>query len=214
MLNANIFHLNIKKLIFLSVIHYKLNFLMFKLIKDIFGFASTDIDINITTNINTKKQVAKSQTPPTCSFCKCPDHKITKCPQITQGIAKIKTYCSSYSNQQNIPATIKWLEQLDEKILNRYVIAYNIDNYMWNNCSQYYMNNIEGKRKKYKLIELIIGYNCVLPLHPEIRIKRVYEEKVNWEKPKPDYSSASSFGTGIIMGTGIAAGMIIVNELN
>jgi hypothetical protein len=157
---------------------------------------------------------------PTCSFCKCPEHNIAKCPEVLDEMAKIKAYCSEYSNQQNIPATAKWLDQFDEKILNRYVVSSNINNYMWSHCTVYYSNNIEGTKGKKKSIELIIGHDCVLPLHPEIKIQRLYKKKqltpvidCNYNNNSNDFS-VGAIGAGIVIGTGIATGFAVVNMID
>jgi hypothetical protein len=186
---------------------------MFQLIKYIFGITNSE-DANNQVTEPESRPIVDTHAKPVCSFCKGGEHNITKCPEATNLITKIKTYCSEYANQQNIPATMKWLDQFDKKILDRYVTVSNINNYMWYHCSVYWTNNIEGLNGKNKLIQLIIGHDCVLPLHPEIRIKRVRKESKTiyvYTKEKPDYSPASAFGAGLIMGTGIAAGAELIS---
>ncbi len=206
---------------------------MLKYLKNLFGFTNNQnthdsnhlhsAKISVVNNSDTSEvdvQHIKPHVKPTCSFCKCPDHNITKCPEVLGEIDRIKTYCSEYANQQNIPATIKWLEQFDEKVLNRYVVISNINNYMWSHCAVYYSNNIEGTKGKKKSIELIIGHDCVLPLHPEIKIKREYKKKQPvtnthcHHNSNPNNFSVGAFGTGIVIGTGVATGFAMANILD
>jgi hypothetical protein len=108
-----------------------------------------------------------------CSFCKKNDHNIKKCELINNEIDKITDYCSNNENQTKIPKIREYLNSIDKFVLNRYVIKYNIKKYMYKNCSVYYDNNISSNKNiNTRNIELIIGYNCILPLHPEIKIKR------------------------------------------
>lgn len=85
---------------------------------------------------------------------------------------RIEDYCSNVVNQVNLPETRKFLSTIDKDVIRRYIAKHNISNYMYENCSQYYDNNINLRDNKKNNIELIIGYLCVLPLHPEIKIKR------------------------------------------
>lgn len=206
---------------------------MFKYFKNLLGFTNNQNTYNSNSSLTPKNAVInysdtseldvqhiKPHTKPTCSFCKCPEHNITKCPEVLEEIGKIKAYCSEYANQQNIPGTTKWLEQFDEKILNRYVVSSNINNYMWSHCTVYYSNNIEGTKGKKRLIELIIGHDCVLPLHPEIKIKREYKKKQPvtnthcHHNSNPNNFSVGAFGTGIVIGTGVATGFAMANMLD
>jgi hypothetical protein len=109
-----------------------------------------------------------------CSFCKQTNHNVRNCEQLNEKFEEITNHFKNYENKTNIPSAKEFLILFDKFILNKYIKKYNINNFMYYNCSIYYDNNINNKNKT---IELIIGYLCVLPLHPEIKIKRVKKEK-------------------------------------
>lgn len=156
---------------------------------------------------------------PACSYCQSVEHNIIKCVQVKTQLDQIKTYCSDPTHQQNVIETTNWLKTFDNKILSRYIITHNINSYMWNNCSVYYTNNIDRTSGKDKNIQLIIGFECVLPAHPEIRIKREYKkfgsnnDKYNHDHNSKNYnlglSGGNLLGASLIMSTGIAAGYAI-----
>lgn len=157
---------------------------------------------------------------PACSYCNGTTHNIIKCEQVNTQLEQIKTYCSETSHQTNVIGTTTWLKTFDNRVLARYIIIHNINSYMWNNCVVYYANNIEKISGKDKNIQLIIGYECVLPAHPEIRIKKdqIKKHKDSNENNKKSYdrfeNSHSSFGTNLIgasliLGTGITNSLLI-----
>ena len=91
---------------------------------------------------------------------------------------------------------------------------------LFRSCAIYYENNINKTSGKERIIQLIIGYECVLPAHPEIRIKKTQLKKLSVvEKTKSHDRFAHSsgvFGSGLmekafIMNTGIATGIAINN---
>ena len=155
---------------------------------------------------------------PACSYCSATSHNIIKCDQVKAQLEQIKTYCSNPAHQADVIGTTTWLKTFDNKVLARYIIINNINSYMWNNCAIYYANNINKTNGKDKNIQLIIGYECVLPAHPEIRIKRTqlvknkkYNESNKYNQPQNYYDP---YGTGLfekalIMNAGIATGVAI-----
>ncbi len=153
---------------------------------------------------------------PACSYCQSVEHNIIKCVQVKTQLDQIKTYCSNPAHQQNVIETTNWLKQFDNRVLARYIIVHNINSYMWNNCAVYYSNNIDRTSGKEKNIQLIIGFECVLPAHPEIRIKREqksylksYNQSQNQSKHNSGLSGGDLLGASLIMSTGIAAGYAI-----
>ncbi len=143
-----------------------------------------------------------------CSFCKDPSHTITKCDKMNYEIDKITEYCSIIENQINIPETRKYLQSIDSVIINRYVTKNKIKDYMYNNCYQYYNNNIKLTRNtNQKNIELIIGYLCVLPLHPEIRNKK---EPKNKKQIVHCHKNHNNNNIGLFVGTqGVGVGFML-----
>ncbi len=151
---------------------------------------------------------------PACSYCQSVEHNIIKCVQVKTQLDQIKTYCSDPAHQQNVIETTNWLKNFDNKVLARYIIVHNINSYMWNNCAVYYSNNIDRTSGKDKNIQLIIGFECVLPAHPEIRIKREQKSYIAHYKSynqnhNSGLSGANIIGASLIMSTGIAAGYAI-----
>ncbi len=156
---------------------------------------------------------------PACSYCQSVEHNIIKCVQVKTQLEKIKTYCSDPAHQQNVIETTNWLKNFDNRVLARYIITHNINSYMWNNCAVYYSNNIDRTSGKEKNIQLIIGFECVLPAHPEIRIKREQKSYLKSYNKNRDYnqskhhnsglSGGNLLGASLIMSTGIAAGYAI-----
>lgn len=154
---------------------------------------------------------------PACSYCNGTTHNIIKCEQVKAQLEQIKTYCTDPAHQANVIGTTDWLKTFDNRVLARYIITHNINSYMWNNCAVYYANNIDKTSGKDKNIQLIIGYECVLPAHPEIRIRKNQIKKYKPESHKKSYdrfensnkSDINFLRTGLIMGTGIAAGIAI-----
>jgi len=156
---------------------------------------------------------------PACSYCSATTHNIIKCEQVKAQLEQIKTYCSDPAHQANVIGTTTWLKTFDNKVLARYIITHNIGSYMWNNCAIYYANNIEKTSGKDKNIQLIIGYECVLPAHPEIRIKKEQLKKIKYESKYESnnyhhHKNSGVFGSGmmekaIIMNAGIATGIAI-----
>lgn len=155
---------------------------------------------------------------PSCSFCNATSHNIIKCEQVKAQLEEIKVYCSVPTHQANIIGTTTWLRTFDNRVLARYIITHNINSYMWNNCAIYYENNISRTSGKEKNIQLIIGYECVLPAHPEIRIKKEQLKKLSALQNKKSHdrfanksgpSGGDIIGASLIMSTGIAAGYAI-----
>ena len=153
--------------------------------KTIIKEVEDEIDNNCELPIKNKKEKC-------CSYCKDPTHSINKCEKVMIELNNITEYCSEYENQLNIPKTRKFLSSLDKKIIDRYVKKNNIRTFMSDHCYNYYDNNQNSN------IELIIGYLCVLPLHPEIKNKRIITKKKSESKLKPEPNS-SHFG--IFVGT-------------
>jgi len=136
-------------------------------------FINDDAKINDEIELHSECKIIDKKFEKIFCFFKKNDHNIKKCESINNEIDKITEYCSNNENQTNIPKTREYLNSIDKIVLNRYVVKYNIKKYMYKNCSVYYDNNISSNKNIHaKNIELIIGYNCVLPLHPEIKIKR------------------------------------------
>lgn len=135
------------------------------------------VDIEVETNVDTETKIQKHKEPKKCAFCKEIGHDIRKCEQVNNKLEEISNYFLIYENQVNIPKAKEFLETFDKLILNIFESKYKIKNYMCNNCSVYYDNNIYIKKNQ--IVELLIGYLCVLPLHPEIKIKRNKRNKIN-----------------------------------
>lgn len=129
-----------------------------------------------------------------CSYCCENKHNISKCEKMNDELNKITEYCSHYENQTNIPKTKEFLKKIDNVVIKRYVKIHKIRNYMYHNCSQYY-DNIEKNNNN---IELIIGYLCVLPLHPELKIKRTSTKKVY--EQQPIQRKHNNFNAGLFVG--------------
>lgn len=133
-----------------------------------------------------------------CKYCRQIDHNISKCELIEIEISKIPQYCSV--NINDIPNVRDYLTQTNKIVLERYVTKSNLLNYMRHNCSVYYDNNIyNAKNSHLKNVELVIGYLCVLPFHPEIKIQRQYKHRINKHKvieayPYPKQNNQRSFG--------------------
>ena len=102
-----------------------------------------------------------------CSYCRDLSHTIRTCPTMNEELDKITQYCS---NQTNIIDVKQYLKTFEKPIIDRYIKKHNINSSMCNYCSDYYNNVI--KPSKEKNIDLLVGYLCVLPLHPEIKHKR------------------------------------------
>jgi hypothetical protein len=138
-----------------------------------------------------------------CSYCHENNHNILKCEKMNNELNELTNYCSQYENQINIPKTKEFLEKLNNAVIKRYVKKHNLKRYMYNNCSQYYDNSVKND------IDIIIGYLCVLPLHPEIKIKRTTYKKEKYTKVKPNRHRQHNnygifFGTnGIHIGFGL-----------
>ena len=110
-----------------------------------------------------------------CSFCKKCDHNIRHCDAMNSQLQQITDYCSS--NQTNIPKTRAYLNTIDKRVIYRYVQSNKLYSYMYQNCQEYFNNNCKHGTKLKKYIEVIIGYLCVLPLNPQIKIKRKSTDK-------------------------------------
>ncbi len=162
---------------------------------------------------------------PACSHCKSIQHNIKTCPQMNESINAIKTYCNNFLvNQNNLTvfSVSNYLNTWDENILKRYVNVKQINSFMFTNCVEYYNGNIDGLVGKDRYIQLIIGYECVLPLHPEIRIKRTYK-KQNYGKSHCHTNSShlntnSNYNNNLNFGlnnysTGFVTGFVLGHKL-
>lgn len=126
------------------------------------------------------EKVKKQATEKHCGFCKETGHNIRNCETLHNALDNITDYCSSCRNQTNLPKVRMYLSEFDKAVINRYISKYNISNYMYHHCSVYYDNHIRSIKTRFlKNVELIIGYLCVLPLHPEIKIKRQSRKNAN-----------------------------------
>jgi hypothetical protein len=108
-----------------------------------------------------------------CSYCKGAGHNVKTCVSMNAQMDAITSYFSKYKNRMDIDGSKAHLLTIDKKVINRYLEKHNIRNYMYSMCSVYYDNNIRGTKRGDLNVKLMIGYLCVLPLHPEIIIKRV-----------------------------------------
>lgn len=167
-----------------------------------------EIDIELDDEIeNQNNIVVKAEKH--CSYCKDINHTISKCDKMNYELEKITQYCSLIENQNNIPETRKYLQSINNTIISRYAVKNKIRRFMYNNCFQYYVNNIEPcKNIFYKNVELIIGYLCVLPLHPEIRIKKVSQPKA--PQPVHCHKNHNNGNFGVFVGTqGVGVGFML-----
>ncbi len=131
-----------------------------------------------------------------CSYCGENNHTISKCDIMNNKLQNMVNYCSEYENQINIPKTKLFLEKIDKKVIKRYITQKNIRIYMYHNCSQYYDHSVNND------IDLIIGFLCILPLHPEIKIPRQISSKTTTTKPKPHiglFLNSSGLDVGLIL---------------
>lgn len=157
--------------------------------ENITNIKNDDDEINI---------ILKQKKEKCCSFCGENNHNISKCEKINNELNKITDYCSHYENQTNIPKTRDFLEKINNIVINRYVIKHKIKSYMYYKCSQYYDNSVNNN------IDLIIGYLCVLPLHPEIKIQRTKKQKIHEKQNIQD----NNLGVGFVVGpNGINVGL-------
>lgn len=124
------------------------------------------------TTISIKEQVEVECEKPKrikkCGFCEQEGHDVRKCDQLNTHLNELRQYLKNSTNYSIIDVR-KHLKKIDDFILGKYIDKHNINDYMYEYCSIYYDNNITRKNMN---IELLIGYYCVLPLHPEIKIKR------------------------------------------
>lgn len=154
--------------------------------------------------------------PPACSYCQSLEHNIKTCVEMNQQLDSIKTYCIESLNSQNVIKLTTYLNTYNEKVLQRYINIKKIDSYMFNNCVEYYNGNISELKGKDKYIQLIIGYEHILPLHPEIRIKRVYKKRVTESKPVKHPSNAvvpSDFLSGVATGAVLTNNAYLIADL-
>lgn len=108
-----------------------------------------------------------------CSYCRNETHKINNCQLVNDMMSEIT---SRVTNNKDIPSVRDYLRGIDKKIILRYVSKRGLRRYMYQNCSVYYDSHISKSRESE--IELIIGYLCVLPYHPEILIERKYKKSI------------------------------------
>lgn len=133
-----------------------------------------------------------------CSFCNNTNHIISKCQIVNDAMYDIT---NKLKNNNDIVSARKYLQNINKILLKRYISVNSINKYMYRNCSIYYDNNIS--KLKDKDIELIIGYLCVLPFHPEIKIQREYKSNKVSNKVCNNEQNNSLFG-----------GMLLVSNRN
>lgn len=180
---------------------------MFARLKNIFRKKTTDTYIDISdipdvvdcNNLadTTDKKINKSQIEKKCGYCRNVGHNVSNCQSIIQEFEKITYYFSIPENlvSENIIKTRNFLLGFDNFILSRYLTKYKIFNYMYYECSKYF-DNASGNKN----IELLVGYFCVLPFHPEIRIKRVRTRNIpNHPKTPSKISFPQKFNVGFIL---------------
>lgn len=103
-----------------------------------------------------------------CTFCKEQMHTLETCPVILQHI----TYQCSLIEDETLLR--QYLALLDSTVLQNYVNSHDLKQKMYMNCSKYYDRYIApfaSKPEEFN-IELMVGYMHVLPLYPEISVKR------------------------------------------
>lgn len=103
-----------------------------------------------------------------CTFCKEPMHKSETCPIILQHI----TYQCSLIDDETLLR--QYLSLLDTSVLQNYVDSHKLKEKMFLNCSKYYDRYIapfETKQDEFN-VELMVGYMHILPMYPEISVKR------------------------------------------
>jgi hypothetical protein len=122
-----------------------------------------------------RKEDKKVKKDKKCSFCRQTGHCIRNCPQINDEFNKITEYFSNYENKVNVVKAKEYLLEFDPIIISRYIIKNRIELKLEYDCFIYY-NNIkysnEYTSSRDRNIELLIAYLVVLPLHPEMKIRR------------------------------------------
>jgi hypothetical protein len=188
-------------------------------IRKLFGLQNKELPYSNTNELDiyfTKNEINKKQSH--CSYCNDTSHKINTCQLATDILMSIT---EKLSNNNDIPFARTYLQKIDKKLIKRYVTKHHLDTYMYRNCYNYYYDCIDTAEDKN--IELIIGYLCVLPFHPELKTKNNKTEckiaptesssmYVNINTPGVDigfyngrlvYTNINTPGMGMGMGMGI-----------
>ena len=121
---------------------------------------------------NKKTVDVRDVTEKKCGYCGQVGHNIKTCVSMNSQMDEITSYFSKHENRMDIDGSKAYLLTIDKKVINRYLEKYKIRDYMYNKCSVYYDSNIKGTKGSELNMKLMIGYLCVVPLHPEIIIKR------------------------------------------
>lgn len=105
-----------------------------------------------------------------CVYCRQNDHNIHDCLLMNTAIKVMINYCSEHAT--DITKVRAYLEDIDRRVIYRYVESTKIKYYLSENCADYYDYNCLTNTKISSYIEIIICYLCVLPFHPEIKSMR------------------------------------------
>lgn len=147
--------------------------------------AAVESDNNVT--VSDAEEVQRPPVTRVCSHCHQSDHTIRQCVVMNTALREMVDYCTS--NATNIPKVRTYLNTIDAKVVFRYTATHKLRHYLYTYCPQYYDNNCVRGTRLNNNIELIIGYLCVLPLNPQMKVKREKSKTSTTAQQQDDFLS-------------------------